>query len=343
MIKRNRSLDIIKGIGIIFVFLGHNRTIGKEYISYIFSFHMPLFFFISGMLFKKTEGFLIFLRNKVKTLIVPYFSFWIIGYIFYGLELRYKGNFNLEKYIDYFINNILWGLKYKATGLWFLLVLFIVNIVFYIVLNKNDNKLRLMIKLLPFSFIGVLTQILGIHKGLFRWPTVFIAVTIFGVGYLLKEKIINHKFSLSQVLGLLIIGFLFYKINGHISMASNRYHNVVFFYISSISSILGLYGISSYIYKDSILEFVGKNSLIYFALCDGLIKRYVLIPLTKRGFFIQSENLFTGFIWVTFQIVIGSLVVLIINKYFPILVGKKKSGGLWNDFTKRSEESRSCK
>jgi fucose 4-O-acetylase-like acetyltransferase len=46
-------IDVIKGIGIVFVVAGH--TYIGEVKDFIFLFHMPLFFFISGFLFTQQE------------------------------------------------------------------------------------------------------------------------------------------------------------------------------------------------------------------------------------------------------------------------------------------------
>lgn len=50
--KRLDYLDVAKGIGILLVILGHCQLgrIGRAH-SLIYSFHMPLFFFISGVCF----------------------------------------------------------------------------------------------------------------------------------------------------------------------------------------------------------------------------------------------------------------------------------------------------
>ncbi|SHL55682.1 acyltransferase family protein [Fibrobacter sp. UWEL] len=50
--SRNPTFDVLKGIGIIFVILGHTPQYGSIR-HLIFSFHMPLFFFISGYLMKE--------------------------------------------------------------------------------------------------------------------------------------------------------------------------------------------------------------------------------------------------------------------------------------------------
>ena len=45
-------IDSAKGIGIILMLLGHVSAMPKYFIILIFSFHMPLFFFLSGYLYK---------------------------------------------------------------------------------------------------------------------------------------------------------------------------------------------------------------------------------------------------------------------------------------------------
>lgn len=68
--QRLEYIDIAKGIGIICVILGHmdNDSIKQ----FVFSFHMPLFFMISGF-FLSTKGKpRELLRKRVRALLPPY-------------------------------------------------------------------------------------------------------------------------------------------------------------------------------------------------------------------------------------------------------------------------------
>ena len=52
--KRIDEIDIAKGIGIIMTIIGHNVFAG--YVkTFIYSFHMPLFFILAGLVMKKKE------------------------------------------------------------------------------------------------------------------------------------------------------------------------------------------------------------------------------------------------------------------------------------------------
>lgn len=52
-VKRIDYIDIVKGITIILMIIGHVSNIPTILRTFIFSFHMPLFFIISGYTFKK--------------------------------------------------------------------------------------------------------------------------------------------------------------------------------------------------------------------------------------------------------------------------------------------------
>ena len=52
--NRKKYIDVLKGIGIFLVVFGHVTHI-LELREYIWNFHMPLFFFISGFLFNSSK------------------------------------------------------------------------------------------------------------------------------------------------------------------------------------------------------------------------------------------------------------------------------------------------
>lgn len=57
---RDKTADIAKGIGIILMIVGHCSFCFVEYpwvIRFIYSFHMPLFFIITGLFIKEDSSF----------------------------------------------------------------------------------------------------------------------------------------------------------------------------------------------------------------------------------------------------------------------------------------------
>lgn len=75
---RDTTVDIAKGLGIFLVVLGH-VPIPMWLCTPIYLFHMPLFFFLSGMFFHPEEKFGYGIYKKIRTLIVPCLFFAVCG------------------------------------------------------------------------------------------------------------------------------------------------------------------------------------------------------------------------------------------------------------------------
>jgi len=75
MSKRIEYLDIAKGIGILLVVLGHNdfEVISLFVQRLIYSFHMPLFFFLSGYFISTAVQFFDFVKKRFNALLKPFF------------------------------------------------------------------------------------------------------------------------------------------------------------------------------------------------------------------------------------------------------------------------------
>lgn len=73
-VKRVDYIDIAKGIGIVLVVMGHNdfELISPFAHKLIYSFHMPMFFFMSGMFFKPDLPFWLFVQQRFKKVLKPF-------------------------------------------------------------------------------------------------------------------------------------------------------------------------------------------------------------------------------------------------------------------------------
>src|SRR5215216_3540738 len=80
--KLVQYVDIAKGTGILLVVMGHNdfALISPFAHKLIYSFHMPMFFFMSGMFFKPDVPFLKFLWNRFNRILKPFFSILLLIY-----------------------------------------------------------------------------------------------------------------------------------------------------------------------------------------------------------------------------------------------------------------------
>ena len=93
--ERKQWIDTLKAVAIFLVVCGHyvHTPVVK---AFIYSFHMHLFFMISGFLYHKKDTFGKLVIKKAKTLLVPYLIFSLIGYGFFLLRRRFGDNPDLS-------------------------------------------------------------------------------------------------------------------------------------------------------------------------------------------------------------------------------------------------------
>ena len=88
--QRNETIDIMKGIGIISVVLGHCYLLPSQVIHFIYSFHMPLFFIVAGYFYREKDV-ISSLKSDCKRLLIPYIVFasiWVTKFSLSGIILR---------------------------------------------------------------------------------------------------------------------------------------------------------------------------------------------------------------------------------------------------------------
>ena len=132
--KRIEYIDIAKGIGILLVVFGHvvfggyyEMPHAQAFSNSIYSFHMPLFFIISGLCIKESK---ILDKLTVKKMTNAYLIPYVVWTVIYLLLFRVSGMVRGKESIFSF-NNGLFAHAISICGiapLWFLLALFIAEI-----------------------------------------------------------------------------------------------------------------------------------------------------------------------------------------------------------------------
>lgn len=125
--ERLAFIDIAKGIGILLVALAHNdlAAYAPFVFHWIYSFHMPLFFFLSGLFFKPEVAFAELIKRRVESLLYPYF--FTIFLIYFGTIFFDTMGFPvaISRILKSFYAN---GYYLDWVAMWFLPALFVVNL-----------------------------------------------------------------------------------------------------------------------------------------------------------------------------------------------------------------------
>lgn len=81
---RNHAIDIMKGLTILLVIVGHEQRLPQWVIDSIYSFHMPLFFIVAGYFYKPSTEYTKRIAKDTKRLILPYLAVMLVvtAYIF---------------------------------------------------------------------------------------------------------------------------------------------------------------------------------------------------------------------------------------------------------------------
>ncbi|HWR24770.1 MAG TPA: acyltransferase family protein, partial [Methanosarcina sp.] len=203
---RLRWVDSLKGIGIFLVVFAHH-SLPQALDTYIFSFHMPLFFFISGFLFnfgKYTGSAVGFVRGRIRSLIVPYFSFALLTCLFYFLlDTVFQPHITNIEFFEaellYMIHSILYALGPTVSynpPLWFLTCLFVTELLFYGITRKFYWKPgQLMLLLIAAAILGYLYSIYIPFRLPWNADVALSAVVFYGAGNLFRRFTESEKRS----------------------------------------------------------------------------------------------------------------------------------------------------
>ena len=344
MQKRINYIDIARGFAIIFIVLGHACSYSEHIDSIhklVNSFHVALFFILSGYIFKikENQNFIQFFKNKFFRIMVPYF---IWSFLFLIPYMLLEGNVasNLDKSTAFDIKKSIIGIFYgigkdnllkQNSPLWFLPALFSMNIIYYFIIKLQiKNKLLMLIPLTIIAYISVYYLKINLPLGL---NTVLNLGLFFYIGFLLKEYNVLNKdnilFKWYTIIFLIIIGLISCFLNKE--TVSHMHYKYGYFTLTILStltfSFITIY-ISMLINKNKVLEYIGKNTL-------GILifhKLIILIFQTKLGIITELlknsntviELLISLFI-VLVSIVFSLVITEILRKIAPYTIGESKN------------------
>lgn len=166
MRTRLEHIDIAKGIGIILVVFGHlTGTEGIPYWlsfgrSFIYQFHIPLFFFVSGLFFSEADDWGRFFVKKIKRLYIPFvFANGLFLIIDVCLRCLSQEPVVLVDVFKHFVKIVLLlSVTPLGGATWFLKALFVITIFYRCLWQVSGNRLFVLIICLLLGFLGTYIQ-----------------------------------------------------------------------------------------------------------------------------------------------------------------------------------------
>ena len=288
-------LDIAKGIGIILVVIGHIEYVPAPIRFYIVTFHMPLFFIVSGMLMdlKGEAGRSLkeLIARKLKRIMLPYLIFSILYPVIDIVYFYLTGNGDPFGTLKTIISDTL--MLYGYSVLWFLPTEFFSEIIFLCVIKgaagitrmgkdrggKESGKkcgsysAQITATVICLMLALSMFYLLGKEQNHFILSAVrfFIGAFLVSTGSLLHHILAKDRMKapVRLLTAVILFGLLlmFHGRNGIVDMHFGVYGNIFLFLIFAFTGSLGVILLSMSLEKLSscvpcrVLMFYGKNSL----------------------------------------------------------------------------------
>lgn len=327
MRKRIEWIDMSKGYGVILVIIGHFGINGLG--NWIYSFHMPLFFFLAGYVFKSEIPIKEFFLRKVKGLIIPYIFLGLGAICFNILLMLYVDTFDLEEVIRQ-IKCLFFQIRYS--NLWFLTCLFILNIIFFIIFNLKLTDIFITILVFLMTVLGILYYKIGGNPLIWNMDVCLPASLFFWLGFLykkynkyieVKSKTLNRWllilifFSISLILNYLI----FVNKQEGLEMFNSQYGNPLYTYIVAIFGIMFILKVSE---KKTIsfIQFIGENTLLYFAWHQNIMMPLIEKLLEKVGFSFEKIDMSMNFYYLYY--ILNLILILLMTTILTKCILKSK-------------------
>lgn len=276
---RVQWIDGCKGLGILLVILGHTMRTDLSLV-YIYGFHMPLFFFLSGLVCdEKRYTWKTFLKSRFNSLVIPYIAFYLLTWVYWLLVERSFRPLGMEWWQP--LIGMVYGAQwhdYMAHNgiLWFLPCLFMTEVLFFAVKKLPKAWIQLLIIFL-FAGLGFL------FKTNLPWCVniACVALQFFFVGNLLRNVLLKteetkRNKTVAIIASLLMSSFYILLSSfwlNHVNLATNAYGNIAVFELLAFMGICGFVSVCKWLCNGRIGGGqIGCNTLVIFALHQPILR-----------------------------------------------------------------------
>lgn len=339
--KRIVWVDTAKYICIMAVMLEHLESTTDELKCFFSPFFVLAFFAAAGYTHRSGQAFKSFFVKKIRTLFVP----WLIFSVF-DIALSQLVSFSAhDSFFKELGRNFLqvrgWG-----DQIWFVAALFMAFLPFYFFIEQYESRVHSDRRAALFLLFSLLLFIVDIvysnlmNPNLLPWGTtalpwhieyIFQAMFYMTLGYFFRERWESSFDHLNTPLfrfGLFALYALIIYLPYFIAVPESLF-SIFAVFITPIIGIFLLFSVSKSLPETRYTMYVGKNTLIYFALhgkvfgfVEGILSRFA--PTFYAG---VMENMLTSNIFALVFTFLLSLALLIpayiINRWFPFVVGRR--------------------
>lgn len=339
--KRIAWVDIIKYICILMVMLAHLESNTNLWSVFYSPFALMAFFFVSGYVYRPQHDFKTFFYKKCRQLLVPWLVFSVGNIV---LSQIYSFNEHSDIFSELFWNFL--QIRGKGDEIWFVAALFVSFIPFYFCINwyesgKKGAAIAAVSGSWVLSFISTLYSRLMPAESL-PWDSsalpwhieyIFQAMFYMVLGYVFKKRM-ESRFDQFNTVNARIAVWVLYLALGYL-----RYFNpmqiplladIFYEYVLQLLGIAAVVMTAKKIRPNRYISYVGRNTLIYFALHGKAYSAIqILLKRTVGEIYgaILANTAASSVFALAFSLLLSVILMVpayIINRYFPWIMGRRK-------------------
>ena len=311
---------IAKGIGILFVVIGHfhpksSPTYWPEFYRIIYSFHMPLFFILSGYLYNyRKYSYYSLIKAKTRRLLYPFIS---IALVFFLIKCLAGSVVTLDRPVS--INSIYALLVDPINSympiLWFVYALFLVFAIYPLVRVIMNNHLMLLLFIAINAVFG--NDYLIINEAMYNMP-------FFVIGVILRENLELFKMSIGANYRYAFVSFVLFSLVYIIYILANIQigGEYLFRFFLGVTGALLVINASHTISSFSNSKIKGVMVEIGYYSMTIYLFHTLFVSTVRIGFLQVFQDVYIPFELIAFVAVLSGIV-------FPLLLEKKVLRKFW--------------
>lgn len=325
-VVRVNWVDTAKALGLFLVFWGHLLYVGSPIASVmnraIYSFHMPMYFILSGYVIKKDSSACFdYLKNKFTRILLPALLLYTITLPIYFYYIDYSSASFVSVITDIFYIK---GRCAYNWPIWFFICLFQVIILVKVFKLTEISSRKLMLVLAIVLVASFLCYVIEWEwKSVLGFDKCLMGFFFFGCGMLLKRVRYERQIKTVGFVALPIWLISGVWLNTKVSMYGMHLGSFGLFIVSGLAGSLFFFTISKYLEKNDHIRQYSEWTI--FIVCS----HYVLVTLFL---FFSSKLSITGThafdlmsaFFVLLTLVLYKPICEYLNKQLPILLGNKK-------------------
>lgn len=320
--------------------LGHNALANEQAFDFIYSFHMALFFILSGYFASsKPVKLPAYLKKNVKGILLPYVVFYLLTLPFglfviwahpYNHPYNGFGEFILKPLIGMFTVETTPFAFHTNGPSWFFVALFFVKLIFYIpkCFQCSLKSLALTTAICLVTFMAVKSTAITLYA---RMDVALMAFPLYVFGYILNRYIHwgtvikNARLMQFSIIAIILFVLCYFMgiYNGHVEFSAASYGNsLALMYMTAIIGTLAVFCLSHVICNNKQISTLGKGTAVILGLHSPI--QQAVKEVVALIFNIPTRN-YSLIIAIPMVLLVAALHIPIINlfnKRYPTLIGK---------------------